>query len=410
MIGTRIRTNRQEKGTGRETPILASEPLDRRGRAVRDRGGELAPLDQSRAPDAIWARARQDVKAGRLDQVGVALERLGRLRQPTPFDWLLRAQLETKRKHPDAALAELRRIPDDHAIAAEARLLAGRIEMNRGRLRFAEEALRSAVRLDPSRAEAYSKLIYIYGVHLRRREFHAAFIALSKVKHLSFQEVLDWCVVRTNSWEPGTIVGDLIRFVAADPRDRWSRLALADIFRRMGLPEGAERTLAVLPPDDREANRIRAQIALDRNDGPRFDELLERGASDDPVFALLRGRRALSRLDAEQAAHYFEIAYAFDPDDHETLLGFLRALELLGDETRAKPLRELARNLGRLNVLILRAHEPDTPRDAAAARAFGTVCAALHRDAEARAWFELAIAADPLDSDAQRALFQLKRN
>jgi len=41
------------------------------------------------------------------------------------------------------------------------------------------------------------------------------------------------------------------------------------------------------------------------------------------------------------------------------------------------------------------------------ARQFGTVCAALHRDGEARAWLELAIAKNPLDSEAQQVLFRL---
>jgi tetratricopeptide (TPR) repeat protein len=360
-------------------------------------------------PDAIWEGARLDFEAGRLDAVGRALERLGRLRHPTPSDRFLRAQLEMKRGQTDSALVDLGRIPDDDEVAAQARLLAGRIELDRGRLRFAEESLLAAVRLDPSLAEAHSKLIYIYGVHQRRREFHAEFVALSTVKHLSFQEVLDWCIVRNNSWEPGAIVGDLIRFVSADPLDRWSRLALADIFRRMGLPEGALSTLAALPLDDREANRIRAQIALDRGDDRRIEELLDRGPSDDPGLARLRGRQALARGDAPRAVAHFALAYASDPDDHETLFGFLRALELLGDEGQAKPLRQLARNFERLNVMITRAQEPDARHDAAASRAFGSVCTALHRDAEARAWFELVIAADPLDSDAQRALYLLKR-
>ena len=162
--------------------------------------------------------------------------------------------------------------------------MAGQIELGRARLRFAEDGLRAAVRLDPSLAEAHSTLIYIYGVQMRQLEFHTEMVALSKVKRLSFKEVLNWSVVRNSAWEPGAIVGDLIRFVAADPLDRWSRLALADIFRRMGLPEGAERTLAILPSDDREANRIRAQIALDRADEPRIAELLDRARATIPLL------------------------------------------------------------------------------------------------------------------------------
>jgi hypothetical protein len=40
-------------------------------------------------------------------------------------------------------------------------------------------------------------------------------------------------------------------------------------------------------------------------------------------------------------------------------------------------------------------------------RRIGAACAAMDRYPEARAWYKLAIARDPLDSEAQQALFQL---
>jgi len=67
--------------------------------------------------------------AGRLDRVDTALSRLSRLRLPTPLDHMLRAQFATARNEPDQALAELALVPDVHFIAAQARLLAGQIEL-----------------------------------------------------------------------------------------------------------------------------------------------------------------------------------------------------------------------------------------------------------------------------------------
>ena len=47
------------------------------------------------------------------------------------------------------------------------------------------------------------------------------------------------------------------------------------------------------------------------------------------------------------------------------------------------------------------------PRDPALLRQLGASCAALDRTAEARAWYELAIEADPTDSESQQALYRL---
>ena len=58
-------------------------------------------------------------------------------------------------------------------------------------------------------------------------------------------------------------------FVQADPEDRWSRLAIADNYRRMGLIDDAETTMAPLPDSDRDAMAIRVMLAMDRHQDDR---------------------------------------------------------------------------------------------------------------------------------------------
>jgi tetratricopeptide (TPR) repeat protein len=357
--------------------------------------------------EVIWQRAQENLRSGRYDEVKTDLARLARLRAPTPLDWYLRAQLAKAQNQPDVALECLGRVPDDHPIAAEMRLLAGAIERQCDRVRRAEEAFRAAEHLDPSLVQAHRELINIYGLHVRRPEINAEFAALQKLTALSFDDVYHWTSLRNNLWEPGDVVGDLVRFVAADPLDRWSRLALADILRRMGLHQQAESTVASLPEDDPRANIIRIRIALDRQEYGRAYKLLSRGRDDDPEIAQLRGSKALAEGDARSAAKQFRIAYAAEPVDHETLFGLWTALEELGDETEARPIREAARNLDRLNTLLQRGRVPDAKQNADLMRQFGIVCAALHRNGEARAWLELAIARNPLDTEAQQVLFRL---
>jgi tetratricopeptide (TPR) repeat protein len=357
--------------------------------------------------DAIRAQAETDLMAGRFDRVDVALKRLGRLRGPTPLDSMLRAQYAAACKRPDEALAELAHVPDDHFKAAEARLLAGRIELRRDRVRLAEAWFQAALALDSKVAQAHRELIYIYGMQLRRRELRAQFLALRGLAPLSFDNVFHWCLLRNNVWEPREAVATLRRYVSADPLDRWSRLALAENERRMGQFDLAESTLEPLGTDDAGAVAVRVLVALDRQDQDRAQRLLAEVMTDDPALARLRGRLALSKRDAQSAWRQFRIAFNSDSDDHETVFGLVCALELAGKSEAAGPLRELSRMLVHLSTLVERAATPNARHDLALLRQLGAACAALHRDPEARAWYELAIAIDPVDSESQQAIHRL---
>jgi tetratricopeptide (TPR) repeat protein len=366
-------------------------------------------LGQARTDlDALRTQAEQDFRAGRLDRVAAAIEQLSRQRRPSPLDYLLRARYAVARQEPDAALADLIRVPDDQDAAPKARLLAGQIELRRDRVRRAEEWFQKAIRLDSRLVQAHRELIYIYGMQLRRAELGAQFLALSHLAPLTSENVFHWCLLRNNSWEPGEAVATLVRYVSADPADRWSRIALAENYRRMGQTDSAESVLEPLATDDSQALVIRAQIAIDRQDQDRAERLLASGKTGDPGLARLRGRMALSRSDAPSAIHQFRVAFQADPDDRETVFGLLCALELAHETKAAQPFRELAGNLERLNTLVHRAANPTARKEPALLRELGDACAALHRAPEARAWYELAIARDPLDSASQQALYRLR--
>lgn len=63
----------------------------------------LLQRDQANA-DALWAEAERDFMAGRYDRVDQAVVRLQRLREPTPLDWFLHAQLAMARNNNDQCL------------------------------------------------------------------------------------------------------------------------------------------------------------------------------------------------------------------------------------------------------------------------------------------------------------------
>ncbi len=385
---------------------MATEPI-KKTLAERARAVARGPAGESTRPP--WRLA------GGLAALGAVALLWACLRFSAPdrdIDAILaRAEADFSAAQYDAAeraLAELARVPPNHRKAAEARLLAGRIQLRRDRVRIAEASLLAALELDPKLVQAHRELIYIYGMQLRRSELSAQFLALSALTPLSSENLFHWCLLRTGSWEPREAVEALGRYVSADPLDRWSRLALAENERRMGQNDSAESVLAPLPSDDPQAIAIRAQIAIDRPDPERAERLLAHAKSDDPALARLRGKLALTKRDALGAERHFRAAFQVDPDDRETVFGLICALELAGKSEAAAPFRELARKLDRLSTLVHRAATPEARREPALLRDLGAACAALDRSALAKGWYEQAIALDPTDSESQKAIHRLR--
>lgn len=360
-------------------------------------------------PDMVWKTAQADLQSGRFTEARAGLARLTSLRPPTGLDHMLAAQLAIAENRPDQALAELALVSRDHYMAAQARLLAGQIELRRKRLRLAEDSFNQALAIDPNLVQAYRELIFIHGLQLRRPELNKEFQALARLVGLTFDNVHHWCTLRNNSWEPGLVVEHLLDYLAADPEDRYSRLAVSENLRRMGLYDEASTTLKPLPAEDREAGVIRIQIDLDRSDLEEAERALARSPDGDPDLARLRGRALLARGDARAAETCFRAAFAADPDNRDAIQGLAATLDALGRRAQAARFHERGYHLDRLITLILRADDPATRRDAALLRELAEHCASLDRGDEAQAWAQLAIAVDPLDSASQRLLFRIRK-
>ena len=280
--------------------------------------------------------------------------------------------------------------------------------MQRDRVRRAAAALSAALALDPTLVPAHRQLIFINGVLLRRRELNEHFQALARLAPMTFHEVFSWCLTRNNGWEPHERAGVLRRFVAADPDDGWSRAALAETLRQIGRRDEAADVLAVLPESDPDARVVRARIALDQGDDRRATAILAEGPADHVELAQLRGQFALVHRDAPAAVRHFRAAYAALPDDRDTVFGLGTALALVGDHAAATPFLRDAKAYDTLAALLTRAANPASQNDVALLRALGAACESLHRLLEARAWYNLAVQTNPLDEEAQKALYRLR--
>jgi tetratricopeptide (TPR) repeat protein len=367
----------------------------------------VLPACTKEDPEKIWNEARAAFEARDFGKAEALMQKVGRLRAPTPADHMLRAQLLMASDRIDDALAELAAVPDDHRLAPQARLQAGQLELRRDRARVAEEHFRHAIRLQPSLCRAHSELIFILGYELRRRELSDEFRALSECEPLRFDQAFTWCLTRGVVWEPGEAAAKLARFVAADPDDRHARLALAEMLHRLSRYDEAEKTLAPLGDDDADARAIRAQIALNRGDEKTAEALLAGGPRSHVGLSLLRGRMAIAHGDDKAAVAAFRDAVAAEPNNRDAIFGLAHALQRV-DEKEAKTYLELSGKHERLGTLVQRASTPGASKDAALVRELGAACAAIGRLPEARAWYAIAVKMNPFDSEAQQALYRLR--
>jgi tetratricopeptide (TPR) repeat protein len=270
-----------------------------------------------------------------------------------------------------------------------------------------EEALRLALRLDLNLAEARRSLVFLYGTQGRRLELLEQFTALAAQGPLTFDLVEHWCVAHQEQInEPSKLKSTLERFVESDPDDRMSRLGLARVFRQLGQFDRAKERLARLPDSDADARACRVEIAFDRGDMEAATSLLGDGPRDHPKLARLRGQLALNRQDGAEAVRCFRLSDAAEPNHGETLYGLAQALTVVGDRAAAQPCarRAEAQRVLRDHLTNLAANRE--PRPIVCCR-LASDCQAAGYLPEARAWYRLAIAYDPTNEQAQRALFRL---
>jgi tetratricopeptide (TPR) repeat protein len=281
--------------------------------------------------------------------------------------------------------------------------------MKRGRLRPAEAAFLAAAALEPNSVKPHRELVYLYNLQHRQADLDAQLHALSELGTLEYGYLVHWTKTRNVVWNPARDCEDLARFLEADPGDRRSRLALAEGLRQMNRLDEAAGVLAPLPDSDSEARVLRAMLALDRGDLEALDRLLAASPDDDPNLARVRGQLALKRGDASAAVRYFRVAHAADPSDRVALFGLGSALARSGDPAAAEPYLAAARRHDAVTPLITRASTDLGAKDPELPARLGAACEAAGRLYEARAWYKLAIARDPLDRGSQQAVFRLGR-
>jgi tetratricopeptide (TPR) repeat protein len=360
-----------------------------------------------RDPDRLWRSASDDLRAGRLDRAEVTMRRLVELRPATEDDWFTMARLAMAKGRTDEALVNLSHVTDGHPMAAQARLWEGQLELRRQRARIAESALRRAIDINPGSTAARRELIYLYGVQRRCAELSAQFSALVDLAPMSFDQVSLWCLIGSAPWDPEEVRPILAAFVQADPDDRASRLALAEVFGSLRQFEHVEAVLKHLPATDPGARAILARIAYDRGDPATVEALLTQGPDDHPILQYYRGQLALLHRDLPAAIGHFRRWTAADPHDSARLYVFGDALVKSGETVEGDRYLRAAREHQLLYKLIERASVADQRQNLSLLKDLGVAYQRVGLIHEAKAWCKLALARDPADPGVQAALYHL---
>jgi predicted Zn-dependent protease len=352
---------------------------------------------------AAW----NEFAAKRYDRATSILDRRAAEVTPTPLDWMLRARIAESQGRLSEALGHLRHIPDSDPIGGPAWLKAGQIELARGRARAAEAAFHRALALDPDQIQPRRELAYLYALQRRRAECDAQFRALADRMPLDYVLAFAWCQNFCRIWDPDASRKVLSRFVAEDPDDRPSRLALATSFQLTHQSDDAEAALRPLPDSDPDARALRVQLAIDRGEIAVAEGLARGGPADHMRLNALRGQLALYGKDPRRAAAHFRAALRRDPEDRDAIHGLGQALRQVGDPGAEELLRVASRH-DELKRTI-QASVTTIRTDPKLFDKLGAICESIGRLAEARAWYQLAIRRDALDAEAQQALSRLDR-
>ena len=162
---------------------------------------------------------------------------------------------------------------------------------------------------------------------------------------------------------------------------------------------------------DPDARVVRARLALDRGDEPAARAMLLEGPADHAGLARFRGRMALTRRDVPAAISSSAPPSPPSPTTVTACSASSQAFRLAGKDEEAGPLQDaVTRHDALVNLLQRAASSPAQRGDPQLLRDLGTACEALGLIPEARAWYGLAIARDPTNSEAQVALHRLGKS
>jgi predicted Zn-dependent protease len=352
-------------------------------------------LRHSREPpvDQLWTEAHGWDSAGDWDRAETALRRL-LARDPERFD-ARRYLADLARRGDDwpTVAAVLEPVPDADPNALAVRITQGDAAFKLNDPTTAERYWLRARRIDPSALVPRRRLLYLYAIQLRRREWSALLWELYDQELTTMREMLQLMIADHVVWESDEMIAILRGFVATTPGDAHSVRALATYLLHRGDVNSASQRLENLReanPDDGETWLALAECRLAVGDVDAVRRLIDQppnGLKRDPRFAKIQGFVALAEFRYDEAIEKLREALRKRWHDSAIHHKLAQAYRLSGELTSAERHERLSAVLAKIerlcNALQAAGWQDETVRELV------RLCQEASLIEEARGWVRL---------------------
>lgn len=295
-----------------------------------------------------------------------------------------------------AAIAFWQQVPDTPADwAAAARFLSGMNLLKAGEARRGEADLRKATQILPSYLPPHGFLLQLYVAQMRADDARRELREIRQIRPWTLNELALYTMAGERISSPEEGIEIMSRFLAHDPGDHASRLALARYQLDGGRYGDAAEMLRELAHTHGENGRIAGMLAealFCRQDWEGSHRVLENHRPDaaaPPVLWKSYGRYAAQFGAWKLAAVSFQHTLQSDPNDRESAYQLALALKRLNRTEEARWQFERSESLEQINEHCVRILSGEAEDDASRFKRLMDV--ALHltrlgRDAEAADW------------------------
>jgi tetratricopeptide (TPR) repeat protein len=329
---------------------------------------------------------------------------------------LLRGQMARESGHPDQAAEFWRRVPDVPAAdGSKARYLEGTLFIERFHSRQAERALLRAFELNPQYVASVREndlLVGLYVLQQRGDDIRRRLQELRKVRKWSLDELVLYAIADDQIENAEQSIPALQKFVAGDPDDLFSLVALAKCLAFADRYDEAFELLRaeiLKRPGETRLPGLLAELYLRRADLAAAAEVLKPappGSAADATLWRSHGLYAAAVQDWDRARICLQRAVSIDPNDLSCVYKLGLALRATGRQGEADRWLEQGKRLeqfqSKVLLLVHRGRRP--PRELVPiAIDIARLLSELERPVEALPWVEQSLEWRPQDA-AARAL------
>ena len=313
-------------------------------------------------PEQVFEQARRFAATNRFAEAETSLRRL-LARQPNRTDArLLLGKLAHDRNDWATVVAAFQGVADTDPMAGSIRVAEGDAWLKLNRAVLAEDRWVRAYHMSPEYPQPRLRLIYLYGLQLRREPWAKLLWELYDRDQAGLREMIQLMIAGHVVWESEEATQDVRRFAEADGADFHSRRAVGVYLLLAGqIPEAIRELESILQSNHNDAETwlalVECHLARADNESARkcLDQMSEPTQAD-YRFWKHRGSLAVLELRLDDSVSEFAKALAKAPFDRELHQKMSQSLRLVGDFDAAGHHAVIAEKLAKIHRLCHSVH------------------------------------------------------